>query len=183
MDSPEHNIWYLAYGSNINHETFTGGRGIQPLDAVVVRVPGWKLTMDIGGTPYSEPAFSSIAPRTEKDGSHVMDVVGVAYLITAEQMLSVVGSEGGGITYSDILVHADVMDEKDSLRVGGQLMVRTLGTAFGRSPEGRPSKRYMVCRRRRLRNLYLTRRLINLYRVSSASELWLQNYHQTTAIF
>ena len=149
MDPPQSledtNLWYFAYGSNMSTAKFVGSRGIQPLDTARVYLPGWILTMDIPGLPYSEPAFSSIQPVNGALELGLPNVIGVAYLITHEQHRKVMASEGGGIAYTDILVDARPVSDKDATRTGHQLQVRTLGTAMRRCPPARPSKRYMVC--------------------------------------
>jgi hypothetical protein len=53
-------IWYLAYGSNMDPKVFSGRRKIQPLESLVVTVPNYWLSFDIGGIPYVEPCFASI---------------------------------------------------------------------------------------------------------------------------
>ena len=74
----------------------------------------------------------------------VPDVLGVAYLITADQYIKVLGSEGGGIAYEDIEVDAVPISPQDQDRTGKKLKVRTLGAAIERHPSPKPSKRYMV---------------------------------------
>ncbi|KAF9097191.1 hypothetical protein BGX29_008189 [Mortierella sp. GBA35] len=59
MPSPE-TIWYLAYGSNMEPKVFSGRRKIQPLESLVVTVPDYWLSFDIGGIPFVEPCFASI---------------------------------------------------------------------------------------------------------------------------
>jgi gliotoxin/aspirochlorine biosynthesis gamma-glutamylcyclotransferase len=72
------------------------------------------------------------------------DVLGVAYLITADQYTHVIASEGGGIAYSDIELSARPVSEADSELVGGDsVCVRTLGAILHREPWPLPSKRYM----------------------------------------
>ena len=138
------NVWYFAYGSNMSSTTFTGDRGINPLSMARVRLPGWTLTMDIPGTPYSEPAFTSIRP-IRRDDCKEREVVGVAYLLSPDQLISVIGSEGGGIAYSNIVIAgAEPVDSKTAERTGSHLTVHTFGTALARSPPARPSERYMV---------------------------------------
>ncbi|KAG0293576.1 hypothetical protein BGZ96_002621 [Linnemannia gamsii] len=53
-------IWYLAYGSNMDPKVFSGRRKIQPIESLVVTVPNYWLSFDIGGIPYVEPCFASI---------------------------------------------------------------------------------------------------------------------------
>lgn len=73
-------VFYLAYGSNLCHETFQGRRKIKPLSAVNVVVPELIMTFDLAGIPYLEPCFAntryrspksttSSNPRDEKDDS------------------------------------------------------------------------------------------------------------------
>ncbi|KAI1778793.1 hypothetical protein F4818DRAFT_229628 [Hypoxylon cercidicola] len=145
MDSQPEKIWYFAYGSNMSSAKFTGGRGIVPLDIARVRVPGWALTMEIPGMPYSEPSFSSIAPHrdTEAEKGVAFDVIGVAYLISQEQYRRVISSEGGGIAYRDICLVGEPVGEDDRKKIGYQITVRTLGTAMSKHPPPLPSQRYM----------------------------------------
>ncbi|KAI6086514.1 hypothetical protein F4821DRAFT_238415 [Hypoxylon rubiginosum] len=145
MDTQPEKVWYFAYGSNMSSAKFTGGRGIEPIDVARVRIPGWALTMEIPGMPYSEPSFSSIAPRRDTDAEKGIsfDVIGVAYLITQEQYRRVISSEGGGIAYRDICLVGEPVDEDDRAKVGYQIMLRTLGTAMLRHPPPVPSQRYM----------------------------------------
>ncbi|KAF9122749.1 hypothetical protein BGW39_009531 [Mortierella sp. 14UC] len=57
---PPETIWYLAYGSNMSPKVLTESRKIHPLETKRVRVPGYWLSMDLGGIPFSEPCFASI---------------------------------------------------------------------------------------------------------------------------
>ncbi|KAF1998232.1 hypothetical protein P154DRAFT_260091 [Amniculicola lignicola CBS 123094] len=139
IESKDDLLWYFAYGSNMSVAKFSGSRGIIPLNATPVFIPGWVLLMEIPGLPYSEPSFSSIRRRMQDDLEvlHTPDVSGVAYLITAKQYQHVVASEGGGIAYCDIEAVGTRIDDGSSVRL------RTLGSAMNRSPCPRPSERYM----------------------------------------
>lgn len=53
-------IWYLAYGSNMDPKVFSGRRKIRPIESLVVTVPNYWLSFDIGGIPFVEPCFASI---------------------------------------------------------------------------------------------------------------------------
>lgn len=138
-------IWYLAYGSNMSTEKFTRGRGIIPLATARVRVPDWILAFNIPGLPYSEPTFTSVIPRdpSAKSDWCIPDVLGVAYLITQDQYVRVLGSEGGGIAYDDIEVEAVPVEKQDADVIGPKIKVRTLGSAMERIPWPKPSRRYM----------------------------------------
>lgn len=148
MLSKSENVWYFAYGSNMSTEKFTGGRGIKPIASAKVYIPNYTLRMEIPGVPYSEPSYGSIRERDDADTEKAIapDVIGVAYLLTAEQYRQVIASEGGQIAYQDIAVSAKPVGEDDEVRLGAsKVTVRTLGsTTMVRRPEPAPSKRYMV---------------------------------------
>lgn len=136
-------VWYFAYGSNMSRSKFTESRGIQPIQTARAIIPGWTLTTEIPGTPYSEPAYTSIRPITGTDFK-AREVIGLAYLITAEQYVHLVASEGGGIAYVDIAIPAIPATPKDEGLTGPRFVVRTLGTIMKRDPQASPSQRYMV---------------------------------------
>ncbi|KAG6988950.1 ABC transporter aclQ [Physcia stellaris] len=143
-DTEPTTLWYFAYGSNMSSQKFTGSRGIVPYLAARVFLPGWVLTMEIPGFPYSEPAFSSIKPAGCLEAwSTQPDVIGVAYRITEHQYRQIIISEGGGTAYAEIEVEAKPLTVDDAAKTGERLKVRTLGSAMSRCPAARPSKRYM----------------------------------------
>ncbi|RAH67057.1 uncharacterized protein BO66DRAFT_413854 [Aspergillus aculeatinus CBS 121060] len=83
LPTSDDSVLYLAYGSNLNSETFLGMRGIRPLSSTNVVVPSLWLTFDLPGIPYAEPCFAATRYRpgaaegTEEDrGYH--DEEGVA---------------------------------------------------------------------------------------------------------
>lgn len=140
-------VWYLAYGSNMSTAKFTGRRGIVPMKSARVFLPNWVLTAEIPGVPYSEPSYYSIRPRKESGAEKALspDVIGVAYLITAEQYHRVIASEGGQIAYQDIRVCGKPLDAADAENTGAEVVVQTLGsTTMVRHPTPTPSQRYMV---------------------------------------
>lgn len=152
-------VWYFAYGSNMSTETFQSHRGIVPLEAVPVRVPGWTLTFDIYGLPYSEPAFSSISRIEQVSGTGAQSawmaasetpvVHGTAYLVSCEDYVSIIASEAGGSAYSELEVLAERVHDGggiDDVR-GAEttLRVMTLVRAYGPTIPRLPSKRYKVC--------------------------------------
>ncbi|KAI1917597.1 hypothetical protein LOZ53_006195 [Ophidiomyces ophidiicola] len=150
-------VWYFAYGSNMNSETFTAHRGIKPLATVPVRIPGWMLSFDIYGMPYQEPSFSSISqipPRVEKfvqaAASASAEVApppvhGTAYLVSHEDYISIIGSEGGGIAYDEIEVLAQsvTQDGDNKMPIRSPFKVMTLVRAYGPTVPRHPSKRYL----------------------------------------
>ena len=123
-------VLYLAYGSNLCAKTFKGVRGIQPLAQVNVVVPEIALTFDLPGLPYGEPCFANVAPRAEVDrrlaspktGDETAllladskqpryhkdrwkkGLVGVVYEVSVKDYATIISTEGGGMSYQDILV-------------------------------------------------------------------------------
>ncbi|KAJ9634600.1 hypothetical protein H2199_008883 [Coniosporium tulheliwenetii] len=140
-------VLYLAYGSNLCHETFQGKRGIRPLSAINVQVPGLRLTFDLPGLPYAEPCFANSGWRdpghpsvAEKRGeqdektpllrsgegeitaagdaateaevrkggynkdSWTKGLIGIVYEVTPEDYTHIIATEGGGSSYTDILI-------------------------------------------------------------------------------
>ncbi|KAI9787954.1 MAG: hypothetical protein M1816_007354 [Peltula sp. TS41687] len=123
-------VLYLAYGSNLCAETFRRKRGIKPLAEVNVLVPELRLTFDLPGLPYVEPCFANVelkdaaskstvnpgrdlerepliqsekAPRYHKD-RWKKGLVGVVYEVTRKDYAHIIATEGGGVSYKDILV-------------------------------------------------------------------------------
>jgi hypothetical protein len=148
-------IWYFAYGSNIQVSVLTR-RGIKPLDIQPVVVPTHYLTFDIFGIPYTEPSFASIAPFPvgKKTTLHTHDVTrdvpavqGLAYLLVPADYRQLVISEGGGIAYNEIEVHALILDENGQpapKHADTPLIARTLQAKYPWRPNGAPSARYLV---------------------------------------
>ncbi|KAL9125606.1 MAG: hypothetical protein Q9217_005217 [Psora testacea] len=126
-------VLYLAYGSNLCAETFQGKRGIRPLSAINVVVPGLVMTFDLPGIPYSEPCFantkyrrasSRFTPPSDKspllptaseplpnpmkrrkyhDPQWDKGLVGVVYEVSLSDYAHIIATEGGGASYQDIL--------------------------------------------------------------------------------
>ncbi len=130
-------ILYLAYGSNLCAKTFRGRRGIKPLAEINVLVPDLKLTFDLPGMPYTEPCFANVA---WKNGSHqgrvgptedvestpllpsdeepeyrkdrwTKGLVGVVYEVTKADFATIIVTEGGGMSYQDVLVTCHLLPD------------------------------------------------------------------------
>ena len=150
----EENVWYFAYGSNMLRQKFSGDRGIKPIAAARMFIPEWCLTMSIPGLPYKEPAFSVVRPsptglvkETGSDRRAILvppPATGTAYLITTSQYRRVIASEGGGTAYKEISIRAFPVGEQDEKLTGSYAQVLTLGAGMLRTPEARPSRRYLV---------------------------------------
>jgi hypothetical protein len=118
----EKTILYLAYGSNLSRETFTGNRGIIPISALNVHVPSLDLTFDLAGIPYTEPCFASSAQRDVdlvpdnpettkyKQRDWQKGMIGVVYEVTPEDYKTIIATEGGGASYQDIIVDCYPID-------------------------------------------------------------------------
>lgn len=62
-------VFYLAYGSNMQDETFLGRRGIRPLSQVNVLVPGVTMTFDMAAIPYLEPCVAGAQFTSDLDAA------------------------------------------------------------------------------------------------------------------
>lgn len=125
-------IWYFAYGSNMQADTFRGRRGITWDRALPARVPGWRLTFDKPSLLPTGSTFANIVPDP------TASVIGVAYFVTAEQLAHIELTEGVAIgNYKRAVVDAHPLDGSAALAD-----VHTL-TAEKAAPDRRPSTRYM----------------------------------------
>lgn len=134
-------MFYFAYGSNMSTEKFIGSRGIKPQAKIAVAVPHWCFELPVPGLAYSEPAFSAIKVR---DDPTEPDVHGVVYLISQQQLVQVIASEGGGTAYGVVNVSALPLFEKDRRRFGNCINAVSLIAEMKRTPKGLPSLRYMT---------------------------------------
>jgi len=71
-------LWYFAYGSNLDRDTFVGRRGMRPLEAVPAWLDGFDLAFDL---PVG-PGERGVANLHEAPGGLVH---GVAWAIPASQ--------------------------------------------------------------------------------------------------
>jgi hypothetical protein len=126
-------IWYFAYGSNMQPATFSGRRGIAPLRAVAARLDGWQLVFDKPPLMPIGHGFANVVPAP---GSHV---VGVAYAVTPSDLEHIDFSEGVLIdNYRRVAVRVASLAEPTVT-----LDAFTL-TSERRDPALCPSRRYMA---------------------------------------
>lgn len=59
-------VWYFAYGSNMNTKTLTGRRMVRPRQSVPCMVPDHTLSFGVLGFPYTEPGFATIVQSTQQ---------------------------------------------------------------------------------------------------------------------
>lgn len=148
MEKEKGRIWYFAYGSNLRSSVMAG-RGITPFAVEKVVVPSHILTFDVFGLPYSEPAMASVArhPATSHDNRAVkcnavpetepLPVHGVVYLLSHQDYLRLIVSEGAGIAYRET--------EVDAYQIcgGGKIVAQTLMARYPFRPNAAPSARYL----------------------------------------
>ena len=121
-------LWYFAYGANMDRATLVERRRIEPLEVLSAALEGYELVFNQRGIAGIEPSFANLKVAQGEV------VHGVAYGLTASQLEELDALEGGG-AYD----HLEV-----TLRVagGGALLAKTYVTT--ETVEGRlPSRRYM----------------------------------------
>lgn len=148
--TPTEPRWYLAYGSNLSASAFLDRRGIRPLSTEIVLVKGIELVFNNPGVPYAEPRFANcrlahnpsrnFEPNTSWDG--LGSLLGVAYLVTAEDFGKILKTEGGGTSYQPLLVSAVVISS-EGMQTTQVKDVYTLLTQNTRARVGEASLRYM----------------------------------------
>ncbi len=127
--STEPQLWYFAYGANLDRETLIERRGIVPTEATCAVLRGYELTFDQPGIPLMEPSFANLRPRANAE------VHGVAYRLTASQLAALDVLEGGG-AYDHLDVQVEVSE-------GRALAAKTYATRD--TQDGLfPSKRYLA---------------------------------------
>jgi AIG2-like family len=80
-------LWYFAYGSNLDPETFLGRRGMRPAEACCAVLEGFELVFDLPVGP-GERGVANLRPR---DAARVH---GVAYALDAGQAAHLDLTEG-----------------------------------------------------------------------------------------
>ncbi|HVN38684.1 MAG TPA: gamma-glutamylcyclotransferase family protein [Myxococcota bacterium] len=80
-------LWYFAYGSNLDPETFLGRRGMHPREMLAAALDSFELVFNLPVGP-GERGVANLRPRA---GAHVH---GVAYAIDPEQAAHLDRTEG-----------------------------------------------------------------------------------------
>jgi len=88
-DGVRADLYYFAYGSNLNTKVIVGRRGVKAERAKPCVVDGYSLEFSIPGLPYLEPAFATVV---ESEGE---EVHGVAYFVTTQQWEMIKFTETG----------------------------------------------------------------------------------------
>lgn len=175
------NRWYLAYGPSISSQ-FLLRQGVVPLASHVVRVPNARLLFNVHFLPFWEPVlanleirkpamafqWSDIVRNTKEPVSsrRVCDskeesssVIGVVYLLTAEDYRRFVALESRGTPYEEVVVQCYPLSKglanhvppspsgvasEGSCSTDIQILAHTLvSKPTPYSNNSRPSRRYM----------------------------------------
>ena len=126
-------VWYFAYGSNLQSATLRGRRGITCTRAVPARAAGWRLVFDKPRLFGAESSVANIVP--DPDGT----VVGVAFAMSAEDFAHVELTEGVGLGH---YARVELVLEPLSPAPDAPATAYSL-SSDRRDPALRPSTRYM----------------------------------------
>jgi hypothetical protein len=108
---------YFAYGSNVGSKTFSSRRNMRPIRVQNGKIRDYRLTFNVAGLPFFEPAFASVT-RNEGEETH-----GVCYSITKEEFRYLLQTEGSYdvvdvevFTYDGVVVKAKTLTHRDVAR-------------------------------------------------------------------
>lgn len=121
-------IWYFAYGSNLDPDTFLGRRRMRPTRARAGCLLGYRLVFDLA-VGSGERGVANLAPAP--DGR----VHGVAYAISRAQALWLDRTEGVPLAYRRVFVSLRAHD--------GEKLEGFTYVSERRTPDRKPSERYL----------------------------------------
>ena len=123
---PNDQIWYFAYGANMDAATFRVRRGIQPFECRPGRIKGYRLRFNLEGRPKGKAAPANLCRDPDAEAW------GVLYRITGRDLLRLDSTEGvPGRGYRPTPLMAEDID-------GNQVPVVAY-SAVGRPADGIPS--------------------------------------------
>jgi gamma-glutamylcyclotransferase len=127
---PNDEIWYFAYGANMDDATFRVRRGIRPFESRPGRIGGYRLRFNLGGRPEGRAAPANLCLDPEGE------VWGVLYRLTRRDLIRLDSTEGvPGRGYRHVTVEAEDND--------GRRLQAVAYMAQGREFDGKPSLRYI----------------------------------------
>lgn len=127
MDATE--LWYFAYGSNMQRATFVERRGMRPRRSVCGRLHGYRVTFDLPVGPGERGVANLVADATAT-------IYGVLHLLTAEDFDRLDRTEGVDKNYYSRL-GVEVLDRNEQ-----RIEAWTYISPHGR-PGRKPSARYL----------------------------------------
>ena len=126
--SMPHQVWYFAYGSNMNERLFRERRHMVWLDARVGRLDGYRLVFSVAGG--MKPGMSAPVNIVEAPGESVW---GVLYLLPLRKFARLDNSEGKQYAY----LWTEVEDT-----AGTRVRALTYKVPHA-APQGRPGRGYL----------------------------------------
>jgi cation transport regulator ChaC len=128
---PRQEIWYFAYGANMDESTFRVRRRIRPLECRAGCLTGYRLRFNLDGRPKGRSAPANLCPDPDAE------VWGVLYRITRRDLMLLDATEGvpgGGYRHIEIKV-----EDRD-----GRAVHAITYMARGNEMDGKPSLRYIT---------------------------------------
>jgi len=128
---PRDEVWYFAYGANMDDRTFRIRRGIHALECRSGCITGYRLRFNLEGRPRGKAAPANLHPDPDAE------VWGVLYRIMRRELVRLDLTEGvPGRGYRHVVV-----DAKDA---AGRLVRAVTYMAQGKELDGKPSRRYIT---------------------------------------
>ena len=128
---PDEEVWYFAFGANMNDAAFRERRGMRPTEWRIGRIEGYRLRFNLEGRPKGKAAPANISADADAE------VWGVLYRITRADLLHLDWTEGvPGRRYRHLWLDAEDSD-------GAALPIVTY-IADGKERDGNPSLRYIT---------------------------------------
>ncbi len=128
---PRQEVWYFAYGANMDDGTFRIRRGIQALECRSGRIKGYRLRFNLDGRPRGKAAPANLHPDP------LAEVWGVLYRISRRDLLRLDSTKGvPGRGYR----HAEIEAEDRN----GRVVQAVTYMVKGNEVDGKPSLRYIT---------------------------------------
>jgi gamma-glutamylcyclotransferase len=124
-------VWYFAYGANMDDRTFRVRRGIQARETRSGHMKGYRLRFNLDGRPKGKAAPANLHSDPEAE------VWGVLYRITRRDLMRLDSTEGvPGRGYRHDLAEVEDAD--------GRRLQAVTYMAQGNEVDGKPSLRYIT---------------------------------------